>query len=147
MTERACVRRCLGIDGRGVVPVGAGRGHWRPGAFPFACGIPVSYAGQVWVDQRSDTVPERIYRSAKAGSLEALEETPFANEDDLQALIAEPPELIDGEQIHPGDARPSAEDASSKGVKAWAIRHETAVQHQDALVERLRNVVRELAAL
>ena len=40
-----------------------------------------------------------------------------------------------------------AEDASSKGVKAWAIEHEAAVEHQDVLVERLRNVVRELADL
>ena len=39
-----------------------------------------------------------------------------------------------------------AEDVSSKGVTAWAIKHEAAVQHQDVLVEGLRNVVCELSA-
>lgn len=38
------------------------------------------------------------------------------------------------------EADPFVEDASSKGVKAWAVRHETAVRHQDDLVERLRSV-------
>ena len=40
-----------------------------------------------------------------------------------------------------------AEDVSSKGVRVWAIRHEAAVEHQDALVERLRNIIRKLATL
>ena len=39
------------------------------------------------------------------------------------------------------------EDVSSKGVKAWAIRHNAVVQHQDLLVERLRTVFSELASL
>ena len=34
-----------------------------------------------------------------------------------------------------------AEDVSSKGVKAWAVRHEAGVQHQDVLVERLRRII------
>ena len=38
-----------------------------------------------------------------------------------------------------------AVDASSKGVKAWAIRHKAVVPHQDALVKRRRSVIRELA--
>ena len=50
-------------------------------------------------------VPERVYTSAGDGTLEALEETPSPTEDELQALIAQPPELLDGEQIRPGDAR------------------------------------------
>ena len=50
-------------------------------------------------------MPERIYTSAGDGTLEALEETRFPSEDELQALIAEHPELLDGEQIRPGDAR------------------------------------------
>ena len=50
-------------------------------------------------------MPERIYTSADDGALEALEETPFSSEDEFQALIAEHPELLDGEQIRPGDAR------------------------------------------
>ena len=40
-----------------------------------------------------------------------------------------------------------AEDVSSKGVKAWAVRHEATVQHQDVLVERLRRIISELASL
>ena len=40
-----------------------------------------------------------------------------------------------------------AENVSSKGVKAWAIRHEVSVQHQDVLVERLRRIISELASL
>ena len=39
------------------------------------------------------------------------------------------------------------EDVSSKGVKAWAVRHEAGVQHQDVLVERLRRIISELASL
>ena len=50
-------------------------------------------------------MPERIYTSAPSGKLEALEETPFSTADELQTLIAEHPELLDGEQIRPGDAR------------------------------------------
>ena len=38
-------------------------------------------------------MPERIYTSSVDGKLEALEETPFPKEDDLQALIAKHPEL------------------------------------------------------
>ena len=40
-----------------------------------------------------------------------------------------------------------AEDVTSKGVKAWAVRHEAGFQHQDVLVERLRRIVSELASL
>ena len=46
-------------------------------------------------------MPERIYTSTGDGKLEALEETRFPTEDELQALIAEHPELLDGEQIRP----------------------------------------------
>ena len=48
---------------------------------------------------------ERIYTRGARGGLEPLEEEPFAKEDELQALIAEYPELLDGEQIRPGDPR------------------------------------------
>ena len=47
---------------------------------------------------------ERIF-TVLDGELEALEEQTFSIEDDLQVLIAEHPELLDGEQIRPGDAR------------------------------------------
>ena len=39
------------------------------------------------------------------------------------------------------------EDVSSKGVNAWAVTHDAAVRHQDHLVERLRTIFSELAAL
>ena len=39
------------------------------------------------------------------------------------------------------------EDVLSKGVKAWAIPHDTAVQHLDLLVERLRTLLSNLASL
>ena len=41
---------------------------------------------------------ERIYLTTKDGSIEPLEETVFALEDELQTLIAEHPELLDGKQ-------------------------------------------------
>ena len=39
------------------------------------------------------------------------------------------------------------EDVSSKGVKAWAVKHEVGVRHQDVLVERLRRIISELVSL
>ncbi len=46
---------------------------------------------------------ERIYSQDETGKLEPLAESPFNLEDDLQTLIAEHPELLDGEQMRPGD--------------------------------------------
>ena len=75
-------------------------------------------------------MPERIYTSAEEGEFEALEETPFSSEDELQALIAEHPELLDGEQIRPGDARRWILITREKGIAAssgeaarWAVDH------------------------
>ena len=75
-------------------------------------------------------MPERIYISADDGELEALEETPFSSEDELQALIAEHPELLDGEQISPGDARRWVLITREKGIAEfsgaaarWAVDH------------------------
>ena len=48
---------------------------------------------------------KRIYIRAERGRLEPLEEECFSTEDELQALIAEHPELLDGEQVRPGDPR------------------------------------------
>ena len=48
---------------------------------------------------------ERIYIKNSQGGLEPLEEEPFSTEDDLQALLAEHPELLDGEQMRPGNPR------------------------------------------
>ena len=63
-------------------------------------------------------MPEKIYTSTIEGNLEALEETPFSTEDELQALIAEHPELLDGEQIRPGDARRWILITREKGIAA-----------------------------
>ena len=75
-------------------------------------------------------MPERIYTSVDDGALEILEETPFASEDDFQALIAEHPELLDGEQIRPGDARRWILVTREKGIAEssgeaarWAVDH------------------------
>ena len=75
-------------------------------------------------------MPERIYTSTGDGKLEALEETRFPTEDALQALIAEHPELLDGEQIRPGDARRWILVTREKGIAAsageaarWSVDH------------------------
>lgn len=83
-------------------------------------------------------MPERIYTSAPSGKLEALEETPFSTEDELQTLIAEHPELLDGEQIRPGDARrwllitreKAIAPSSTEGAR-WAVDH--LIVDQDAV--------------
>ena len=66
------------------------------------------------------TIPQRIYTSAGDGKLEALEETPFPTEDELQALIAEHPELLDGEQIRPRAARRRIIVTREKAIAASA---------------------------
>ena len=83
-------------------------------------------------------MPEKIYTSTIEGNLEALEETPFSTEDELQALIAEHPELLDGEQIRPGDARRWILITREKGIAAssgegarWAVDH--LIVDQDAV--------------
>ena len=40
-----------------------------------------------------------------------------------------------------------AEDASSKGVRAWAVGHDAAVENVDLLTERLQSILSKLAAL
>ena len=83
-------------------------------------------------------MPERIYTTARDGKLEALEETPFSTEDELQALIAEHPELLDGEQMRPGDARRWILITREKGIAPssgesarWAVDH--LIVDQDAV--------------
>ena len=41
----------------------------------------------------------------------------------------------------------ASETWTAEDVKAWAVRHEAGVQHQDVLVERLRRIISELALL
>ena len=48
---------------------------------------------------------ERIYVRDAEGGLEPLAEEPFSTEDALQRLLADHPELLDGEQMRPGDPR------------------------------------------
>ena len=72
---------------------------------------------------------ERIYLTTTDG-IEPLEETPFALEDELQALIAEHPELLDGEQMRPGDPRrwllitreKGIAETTSEGAR-WVLDH------------------------
>ena len=75
-------------------------------------------------------MPERIYTTADDGGLEALEETQFATEAELQALIAKHPELLDGEQIRPGDSRRWILITREKGIAPapgeaarWSVDH------------------------
>lgn len=73
---------------------------------------------------------ERIYVMKDAGSLEPLTEKPFDTEDILQALIADHPELLDGEQIRPGDPRRWLLVTREKGIadapdsaNRWSVDH------------------------
>lgn len=73
---------------------------------------------------------ERIYIKNKQGGLEPLEEERFSTEDDLQALLAEHPELLDGEQMRPGDPRRWILIKREKGIAEaadagdrWALDH------------------------
>ena len=81
---------------------------------------------------------ERIYTRGEQGRLEPLEEEPFSTEDELQSLIAEHPELLDGEQIRPGDPRRWLLITREKGISEtsgsgarWAIDH--LIVDQDAV--------------
>lgn len=75
-------------------------------------------------------MPERIYTLAAGGALEAQEETPFPTEDEFQALIAEHPELLDGEQIRPDNPRRWILISREKGIAQtqgdsawWSVDH------------------------
>ncbi len=59
-----------------------------------------------WItDRGTEIVAEKIYTSNSEGQLSPLEASPFTLEEELQVLIAEHPELLDGEQIRPSDPR------------------------------------------
>ena len=81
---------------------------------------------------------ERIYIRVKGGGLEPLEEERFSSEDDLQKLIALHPELLDGEQIRPGDPRRWILITREKGIAdtpgssaRWSLDH--LIVDQDAV--------------
>ena len=81
---------------------------------------------------------ERIYNRSETGSLDPLLEERFSKEDELQALIADHPELLDGEQIRPGDPRRWILITREKGIAQsvdtgdrWSIDH--LIVDQDAV--------------
>ena len=73
---------------------------------------------------------KRIYTMNEHGELAPLEEQPFETENDLQRLIAEHPELLDGEQMRPDDPRRWILVTREKGIPEasgagdrWAVDH------------------------
>ena len=73
---------------------------------------------------------EKIYVMDGEGSLEALEETPFELEEQLQSLIATHPELLAGEQINPDSPRRWILVSREQGIAdtegsayRWALDH------------------------
>ena len=81
---------------------------------------------------------ERIYNRTETGALDPLVEEPFSTEDELQALIAEHPELLDGEQMRPGNPRRWILVTREKGIAQsidtgdrWSIDH--LIVDQDAV--------------
>ena len=75
---------------------------------------------------------ERIFVMDSDGNLEPMNEQRFESEDALQELIASNPELIDGEQIRPGDARRWILITREMGIaNRWAVDH--LIIDQDAI--------------
>ena len=73
---------------------------------------------------------ERIYHLDQQGQLEPMVEEPFAEEDLLQVLVADHPELLSGEQMTPNDPRRwiliRREQGIAKtpgGADHWAVDH------------------------
>lgn len=73
---------------------------------------------------------EHIYHLDQQGQLEPMVEEPFAEEDLLQALVADHPELLSGEQINPAEPRRwiliRREQGIAKtpgGADHWAVDH------------------------
>ena len=73
---------------------------------------------------------DRIYHMSEQGQLEPMVEEPFAAEDLLQALVADHPELLSGEQINPAEPRRwiliRREQGIAKtpgGADHWAVDH------------------------
>ena len=73
---------------------------------------------------------ERIYTRDERGGLAPLAEEPFSTEDELQALIANNPELLDGEQVRPDDPRRWILITREKGIAErsdasgrWSLDH------------------------
>ena len=82
------------------------------------------------IKTKERTVGERIWLRGNEGGLEGVQEEAFAAEHHLQELIAEHPELIDGEQVRPDDARRWILIAREKGIAPtpgagarWSLDH------------------------
>lgn len=83
------------------------------------CSLPLDESGRASyyrVGNGYSGMSERIYARSEDGGLEPLEEEPFSTEDELQSLIAEHPELLDGEQMRPGDPRRWILISREKGI-------------------------------
>ena len=98
--------------------------------------VPVRHVWESSVGEVS--VAERIYARGETGKLESLEEEPFSTEDELQALVADHPEVLDGEQIQPGDRRRWLLITREKGISEsphtgarWSVDH--LIVDQDAV--------------
>ena len=73
---------------------------------------------------------ERIYTRNQGEGLEPLEEEPFCSENTLQKLIADYPELLDGDQVRPDDPRRWILITREKGIaeksdegERWSLDH------------------------
>ena len=73
---------------------------------------------------------ERIFVMDKDGNLESMDETPFAQENTLQELIAKYPELLAGEQMRPDNPRRFILITREKGIadkpdagNRWSVDH------------------------
>ena len=73
---------------------------------------------------------ERIFVMDEDGNLESMDETPFAQENTLQELIAEHPELLAGEQMRPDNPRRFILITREKGISdkpdagnRWSVDH------------------------
>ena len=71
-----------------------------------------------------------IYGINDQGELEPMGEEPFSSEDELQSLIAKHPNLLDGEQMRPGDPRRWILITREKGIaekadagERWSVDH------------------------
>lgn len=73
---------------------------------------------------------ERIFVQDREGELDSLEEERFSSEEELQALLAARPELLDGEQMNPDEPRRWMVVAREQGIAQaagegdwWAVDH------------------------
>ena len=73
---------------------------------------------------------ERIFVQGKEGQLDSLEEEKFSSEEELQALLAARPELLDGEQLNPNVPRRWMVVAREQGIAQatgegdwWSVDH------------------------